>query len=325
MPEPTTLAFLGCGRITARHARILGRRGEAVRLRFASRDAAHAVEYDRRFNGQGSYGSYQAAIDDASVDAVVIATPPDSHLPLALAALRAGRHVIVEKPAFLRSADADEVRYAAARAGRQVLVAENYRYRPLLRSLRRLLAERVVGDVRLIQIDAVKRQQAPEWLDDTTMPGAFWEGGIHWVHFLASLGPELTGITGHRPGGRGKPERTMLATATFEGGAVGTLAYSWEVPSPLRGLRMSHIYGTKGVIAFETNGLFVRCSGARNRLHFPGFRDISGHGAMWTDFLAALSGDREPEMTLALAQRDLALVEHCYRTADAAAPARLEG
>jgi predicted dehydrogenase len=323
MPEALTLAFLGCGRITAKHARILGARRSAVRIRFASRDRARAAEFDRRHKGDGIYDGYQAAMDDPAVDAVVIATPPDSHLSLALAALQAGRHVIVEKPAFLRAADADVVRDAAARAGRRVFVAENYRYRPLLRSLRRLLDERVIGDLRLIQIDAVKQQRAPGWLDDATMSGALWEGGIHWIHFLASLGPEVTGITGYRPGARSAAERTMLVAATFADGAVGTLAYSWEVPTPLRGLRMSHLYGTKGVLAFETNGLFVRCSGARNRLHFPGFRDISGHGAMWTDFLAALAGDREPEMTLALARRDLALVERCYRSA--AAPAQLEG
>jgi predicted dehydrogenase len=155
------------------------------------------------------------------------------------------------------------------------------------------------------------------------MPGALWEGGIHWIHFLASLGPEITGITGYQPGAAGSPERTMLAAATFSDGAVGTLAYSWDVPSPLRGIRMSHIYGTRGVLAFESNGLFIRCSGARNRIHFPGVRDISGYRAMWTDFLDALAGNRDPDMTLALARRDLALVEQCYRSARA--PAQLEG
>jgi predicted dehydrogenase len=323
MPEPLVLAFLGCGRITGKHARILRGQRDRVRCRFASRNGAKAVEFNQRFGGDGSYANYQAAIDDPEVGVVVVATPPDSHLPLALAALRAGRHVIIEKPAFLRAADADVVRDAAIRAGRLVTVAENYRYRPLLRSLRRLLADNVIGDVRLIQIDAVKAQRAPAWLDHTTMPGALWEGGIHWIHFLASLGPELTGITGFQPGPTGAPERTMLAAATFAGGAVGTLAYSWEVPSPLKGIRMSHLYGTRGVIAFESNGLFVRTSGARNRLHFPGFRDISGYGAMWRDFLSAIVMGREPDMTLELARRDLALVEQCYRSA--ASPALLEG
>lgn len=319
MPEQLTLAFLGCGRITAKHAGIL--RG-AARCRFASRDGTKAAAFNRRFKGDGSYASYQAAIDDPAVDVVVIATPPDLHLSLALAALGAGRHVIIEKPAFLRATDTDQVRSAATNAGKLVTVAENYRYRPLLRSLQRLLAENVIGDLRLIQIDAVKAQRAPEWLDHATMPGALWEGGIHWIHFMASLGPRITGISGYRPGPQEAAERTMLVAANFDSGAVGTLAYSWEVPSPLKGLRMSHLYGTQGVIAFETNGLFLRTSGVRNRLHFPGFRDISGYRAMWQDFLGAFGQGREPEMTLELARRDLALVEHCYRSAQS--PAHLE-
>ncbi|HRP09272.1 MAG TPA: hypothetical protein PLL69_12375, partial [Gemmatimonadales bacterium] len=162
-------------------------------------------------------------------------------------------------------------------------------------------------------------QAAPAWLDHT-MPGALWEGGIHWIHFLASLGPEITSISGLRPGNAADPERTMLVAATFAGGAVGTLAYSWEVPSPLRGLRMSHIYGTRGVIGFETNGLFLRQNGSRNRIRVPGFRDISGYRAMWLDFVAAIRGELQPSMTLDLARRDLALVEQCYRSAAQAAP-----
>lgn len=319
MPEPLTLAFLGCGRITTRHARTLARFSDAVNCRFASRDANRAAEFNRLLKGGGSYGSYHDAIADQSVDAVVIATPPDQHLELALAALAAGRHVIVEKPAFVTAADADRVSHAVAGTDRLVLVAENYHYRPLLRMVRRLIADGVIGELRLVQLDAVKSQAAPEWLDGT-MPGALWEGGIHWVHFLAQLDGGITRVEGFRPGPADAPERTMLMAATLGSGAAATLAYSWEVPTPLRGLRMSHCYGTRGVIAFETNGLFVRTSGARNRIHLPGFRDISGFRAMWTDFIAALEGQRSASMTLDLARRDLALVELAYQSAAEAAP-----
>ncbi len=315
MPDTLTFAFLGCGRIAERHSRTL-RGMPDVRRMYASRDPARAADFNRRLGGAGTFDSYQAAIADPGVTTVVVVTPPDSHHRLTLAALAAGKDVIVEKPAFLTVAEADEVAAAAASAGRRVLVAENYHYRPLLRTLQRLLAEQVIGDLRLVQIDAVKHQAAPPWLDRPGMHGALWEGGIHWVHFFASLGPAITGVRGLVAGDPGTPERTTLLTAEFEGGAVGSLAHSWEVPTPLKGLRMSHLYGTEGVIAFESNGLFVRVSGRRARLHFPGFRDISGFRAMFTDFVAALRQGREPSMTLALARRDLALVEACHRPAD---------
>jgi predicted dehydrogenase len=79
---------------------------------------------------------------------------------------------------------------------------------------------------------------------------------------------------------------------------------------------MSHIYGSRGAIAFESNGLFVRVSGPRSRLIVPGLRDLRGYRAMFHDFFTALREEREPAMTLALARRDLELVEAAYRTAD---------
>lgn len=311
MPEPVTIAMLGCGRITEKHSRTL-RGFVGVERVYASRSPGRAEAFNRRLGGQGACGDYHAALAARNVTVALVATPPDSHLELTLAALGAGKHVIVEKPAFMHSRDADAVATAAAAAGRRVMVAENYRYRPLLRTLRGLLASDVIGDLRLVMIDAVKRQDAPSWLDGPGMHGALWEGGIHWVHFLASLGPEVRTARGHVAGPAGAPERTTLMVVDYEGGGVGSLAYSWEVPSPLKGLRMSHCYGTRGVIAFETNGLFVRVSGRRHRLLFPGFRDISGYRAMFTDFLGAIREDRDPEMTLALARRDLALVEACH-------------
>jgi predicted dehydrogenase len=107
----------------------------------------------------------------------------------------------------------------------------------------------------------------------------------------------------------------MLLVVQYRGGGVGTLAHSWDVASPLRGLRISRIYGTTGSVAFESNGIFVAVSGPRRRLVFPGLRDINGNRAMWTDFIEVIRTGREPVMTARRAQRGLELVETAYRTA----------
>ena len=243
-------------------------------------------------------------------------TPPDSHRRLALAALAHGRHVIVEKPAFLAATDVDDVERAAESAGRHVLVAENYHYKPLLGTLRRLVESAVVGEVRLVQIDAAKWQQSPVWLGHGAMNGlgALFEGGVHWIHLLAGLGLEIDTVRGIRSVSDKGPERTMTVVVEYREGATGVLFHSWEIRSPLHGLRLSHIYGTHGTIGFESNGLFVRVSGRRSRLILPGLRDISGHRAMWDDFLDVIRHHHEPRMTLALARRDLELVEAAYRS-----------
>jgi hypothetical protein len=94
----------------------------------------------------------------------------------------------------------------------------------------------------------------------------------------------------------------------YAGGAVGTLLHSWEIRSPLGGLRLSRIYGTAGSIAFESNGLFVAACGRRKRVLLPGLLDLAGYAAMWGDFLEALATGCEPLMTLGRARWDTELV-----------------
>jgi predicted dehydrogenase len=201
-----------------------------------------------------------------------------------------------------------------------VLVAENYCYKPLARVLRGIVASGALGEIRFLHLDAVKYQTPAGWRADPVAAGggALFEGGVHWIDLLANLGLRVETVHGFRPGDWQGSERSMLVVVEYEEGAVGTLAHSWEVPSPLRGLRISRIYGTRGSVAFESNGLFVRVSGARPRLLFPGLRDIGGYRAMFRDFLTALRTGSKPLMSLARAQRGLELIEAAYRTAPSA-------
>ena len=316
-PPAVSLAFLGCGTATRTHSGVLSRFGDGVRRYYASRDPTSADEYNRKYRGAGTFGSYAEAMADERVQAIVVATPPDSHLDLTLDALEAGKHVVVEKPAFLRAADFDTVRAAEARSGRRLMVAENYCYKPLARVLRELIASGVLGEVRFFHLVAVKSQRRAGWRDDRAIAGggALFEGGVHWIDLLANVGLEVESARGFRPGHGPGLERSMVVVVNYREGGVGTLAHSWEVPSPLHGLRISRIYGTKGSAAFESNGIFVIVTGVRRRLVFPGLRDINGNRAMWTDFLDVIRTGREPVMTAARAQRGLELIETAYRTA----------
>jgi UDP-N-acetylglucosamine 3-dehydrogenase len=309
------LAFLGCGGVTRTHSRTLRRFQGEVRLYYASRDLRVAEEFRRQFGGAGAFGSYAEALTSPEVDTVLVATPPDSHLELTLGALDHGKNAIVEKPAFMRSTDFAVVRSAEARAGRRVLIAENYCYKPLAKVLREVITSGSLGDIRFVQLVAVKKQRVQGWRTDQVMGGALFEGGVHWIDLFANLGLRIESVQGFRPGDGQGPERSMLVVARFQEGGVGTLYHSWEVPSPLRGLRLSRIYGTKGSVMFESNGLFVVQRGARSKVHFPGLRDISGYQEMFRDFLEVLRTGHEPVMTLARAQQGLELVEAAYRTA----------
>jgi UDP-N-acetylglucosamine 3-dehydrogenase len=312
------LAFLGCGKIAKAHAKRLRKHSADVSVGFASRDPARAQAFATECGG-AAHGTYEQALASPDVDAVAVVTPPNSHLELTLAALAAGKHVVLEKPPLPRAADFTQVADAAAAAGKQVFVAENYQYKPLLRRVRGLLADGLIGDPLFIHINAIKKQQDKgDWRGDPalTLGGALYEGGIHWVDFMANLGMNVTRVHGFRPAPRpGTLERSMMIGFDYAEGAVGMLTSSWEVPSTAKGLRLSKIYGRAGTITFESNGLWILVHGKKNRFYIPGLRDLQGYRGMFDDFVRAWKAGTEPQLTLARARRDLAIIEAAYASA----------
>ncbi|HXW05728.1 MAG TPA: Gfo/Idh/MocA family oxidoreductase [Vicinamibacterales bacterium] len=321
--QPLRIAFLGCGFITGVHSRNLRALSHEIVCSYASRDRVRSDAFCQRYRGARSYPEYAAALEDPAIDAVVVAVPPHLHLTLTLQALAAGKHVLVEKPAFPARADYEAVREASARAGRIVLVGENDHYKPLAVCLRKLLADDTIGDLVFAHFTTIARRlkAAADWRNDEALAGgdAFFEEGIHWLHIAGSLGPRIAAIHGFRPtpsvDGPDRRVKSMMVAFRYDTGAVGSLYYSREIPSLLRGVRLSKLFGRRGVITFESNGGFVivRSTGMP-RLLFPGFRDIRGYQAMYRDFASAIREGRAPEMSVARALEDHGLMEQIYAT-----------
>ena len=330
------IAFLGCGFITRVHSRQLRSLRPDVECAYASRDAERAEAFRIRYGGFASYPDYASAMADRRVDAVVIAVPPRFHLELVLGALAAGKHVIVEKPAFPRLEDYHAAAAARDAAGRVVLVGENDHYKPLAVRLRGLLREGVIGDMVFAHFTTIAKRlkEAGDWRNDESMAGgdAFFEEGIHWLHVAGSLGPRITEIRGYRPStpqteksdgadrreksdGADRREKSMMVAFRYDNGAVGSLYYSREIPSLFRGLRLSKLYGRDGVISFESNGVVLVARGrGLPRLIFPGFSDIRGYKAMYRDFRRAIQTGAVPEMSLERAMDDQRLMDQVYAT-----------
>ena len=289
---------------------------------YASRDKTRSDALCRRYGGD-VYTDYTAAIDDPRVGAVVIAVPPRFHLDLTLQALAAGKHVLVEKPAFLTLQDYDTVREARDRAGRVVLVGENDHYKPMAVRLRQLMRDGVIGEMVFAHFTTIAKRlkSADDWRNDETLAGgdAFFEEGIHWLHIAGSLGPKITHVRGYRPvPSRIGPDtrvKSMMIAFSYDNGAVGSLYYSREIPSLLRGVRLSKLYGRDGIITFESNGAFILVRGGTfPRVILPGFRDIRGYQAMYRDFARAIRTGTTPEMSLERAIEDQRLMDQIYAT-----------
>ncbi len=309
------LAVLGCGELAERHVRAIRRTDPGVRIGFASQDVARAARFARRHGGFEAWGSYEAALADRRVEAVLVATAKAIHLPLAMQALASGRDVIVERPAFRSTDDADAVAAAASAVGRQILVSESHCYSPLAGMLRAIVASGELGDVLFVDLNALGRVVRHAWASPGSLAGgALFQDGVPWIDLMAHLGLTIESVQGFRPGTLDGVERSMLVVLQYEEGGVGTLRNSSEAPTFL-GVQLSHIVGTAGVVTFDARGIFVVVRGRRSRLLVPGLRDRDGSRAMFEDFLAALRTGRVPRMTLARIRADLALLEAAVRSA----------
>jgi UDP-N-acetylglucosamine 3-dehydrogenase len=313
--RPLGILLLGCGLAAKIHSRVLRRIG-GVELFYASRDRGRAEAYRQRYGGKHAFGSYADGLADPLVDVALVATPTVTHRELAMQSLSAGKHVIVEKPAFMHSCDADVVRDVAAAAGRQVFVAENYAYKPIADHLRRVIRAGDLGEIRFVTINATKQRRAEGWRaePEASGGGALFEGGVHWVSFAANLGLDVEDVRAYRVGPPDGPERSALVVFQYAGGAVGTLAHSWEIAAPLGGLRLSKVQGTLGAVTFESNGLAAYTTGRRRSVRIMAVGDPFGYRAMLVDFLHAVRSGAPPRFTLAMAQRDLLLLEHAERS-----------
>jgi predicted dehydrogenase len=171
-----------------------------------------------------------------------------------------------------------------------------------------------------VELNRGARRRVSGWRADTELMGggALLEGGVHWVNYLCRLGGEVREVCAARPEGGRPPvapfEDGLELLVTFRTGAVGKLLHAWNVPNRLGGLQLSKIYGAEGNITFESNGLFALVAGQRTRLRFPGVRDLMGYRAMLRHFLECVRERRAPEMSLAAARRDLAVVLAAYRS-----------
>ena len=137
----------------------------------------------------------QAAFADPDIDLVVVATPNHTHAPLALAALAAGKHVVVDKPFALDLTEARAMIEAADRAGRRLSVFHNRRWDADFLALRALLAEGRLGEVAELHSHFDRfRPQVPDRWRDRAGPGAglWYDLGPHLVdQALQLFGPPL--------------------------------------------------------------------------------------------------------------------------------------
>jgi predicted dehydrogenase len=139
------VALAGCGYWGSKHVRVLHATDGVDELILIDTREDRLRSLTRSYKVSRCYPALEPALEH--VDAVVVATPPSTHVPLALAAIKAGKHVLVEKPLALTSAGARALVSAAEAAGVVLMVAHTFEYNPAVRKLAELVRAEELGEL----------------------------------------------------------------------------------------------------------------------------------------------------------------------------------
>lgn len=149
--SPLRWGLLATGGIARKFASALQETDLGVLTAVGSRQLASAEAFARDFGGVRAHGSYEALLEDPEVEAVYISTPHPLHAAWAIAAARAGKHILCEKPLTMNLAEAETVVAAAREADVFLMEAFMYRCHPFVARLGEIVASDEIGEVGLIE------------------------------------------------------------------------------------------------------------------------------------------------------------------------------
>ncbi|HEV3341883.1 MAG TPA: Gfo/Idh/MocA family oxidoreductase [Pirellulales bacterium] len=188
--EPVRWGLLSTARINERIIPAIRASPRSKLLAVASSEGAEkAQRYASTWNIPWSYGSYPALLADPEVDAVYISLPNALHREWTIAAARAGKHVLCEKPLATSVAEVDEMVDAARRQGVVLQEAVMMRYHPQTLQLRELVAAGAIGEVRLMRgvFSFTLDRPGDIRLDATLGGGSIWDLGSYPVSLMRAI------------------------------------------------------------------------------------------------------------------------------------------
>lgn len=355
MSDRMRFAVIGCGVIGKHHAAAIGQLGQRAELVLAVDEVAEAAQKLAADYDAEPMTSVDEALARPDIDAVAVCTPSGQHADVAVAALDAGKHVVVEKPLDVTVTAADRVRAAQERAGRAVTVISQHRFDPASRLVHQAIRDGRFGRISSGSASVIWwRSQgyydSGDWRGTWSLDGggALMNQGIHTIDLLVwMLGEPVevfawTGCLAHE---RIEVEDTAAATVRFAGGALGVI-HGTTAAYPGLTARLG-VYGDRGSAVIDRDRLeYFHAAGADSANPAYGaagdgnqaaevLRADSGdtpgagsdpaalsdaHTDQYRDFLDAIEQGRPPLVTVADATRTLAVVCAIYESARTGKP-----
>jgi predicted dehydrogenase len=337
---------VGCGVISGTHARAVrdgSDESQLVGVTDTDRGKAEkvAAEY-----GVEVIDSLEAMLARDDIDVISVCVPSGLHAEVALQAIAAGKHVVVEKPADVSIAAIDKMITARDAAGVQVACISQHRFDGASQLVHEAVTEGRFGEITSgsAAINWWRSQpyyDSGEWRGTWELDGggALMNQGVHSVDLLVWLlgtPVEVFAYTALRAHERIEVEDVAVASVKFESGAVGTvLGTTAAYPGLTTRL---HVHGAKGSAVIDNNRLTYYhvkdettkesnygASGAGNQAEQVIDADArrNDHAEQYRDFLTALATNGSPLVTLEQARRSVGLVLGIYESARTGAPVSL--
>ncbi len=277
------------------------------------------------------YADWRELVNDPDIDVVTVATPNRYHAEMTIAAAKAGKHVLVEKPMATSVADADAMIEAAAKAGVILMVEQTERFNPAHEVAKELIAGGTIG--RVTSVRTRSSHQGPdnwspgsEWFFNKELAGfgAMADLGIHKLDLIRwIIGDEIVDVAGFAATlikEKCEVEDSAVAVMRFSKGALGVLEAAWTCDP---GDSRSFIYGTEGnitldgpdfpiVVHFPTPKFkfnFSLPSGRSNGATFiPNIPASSRHGSVFRHFIDCVRTGSTPLASGVEGRNSLAVV-----------------
>ncbi len=317
--RPTRLGVVGMGLIWSRvhqpHLAHLQEVFELVAFCDVSADRRAAIAAD--FPQARIVSDYHDLLGMPDVEAVLVLTPIALNETVALDVLRAGKHLLLEKPIARSVAMGMQIVTAARQAGRQLFVTEQIGYRHADDSLLELLAAGEIGD--LVMWDRVQHRilsTQPEQMNYTSTPwrinpdfplGNLFDGGIHLIASVTKLFGTpasifASGSKKFRPGYGTYDQVAMLFR--YESGLIGMLSHSdclFEAQNHF------HVHGTNGIMSWTPERIVIQKPDQPTRsIDLPTENPYTN---MWQAIATAWQAQHQPAYTAERALRDLMVIE----------------
>ncbi len=217
----------------------------------AARDPDRAKAYAADHGIPRTYPDYQALVEADDVDAVYVALPPNLHAKWSIAALKAGKPVLCEKPFALCSADVEAMLASEAETGLLLMEAQHSHYHPLSARMREIVASGQLGKIESVETAfdvPVSKAEGEIRYDPAVGGGAIWDLGIYPLHWARSaLNEELKLVSAFQrlaPGGADVETKAELISAS------GTkVSLSANMDAPLRAF--IRFIGSKGRLTID--------------------------------------------------------------------------